>query len=605
MKHVGMNAAPILTRIIVACALAMSGCPLLAYDISLPSPVGATPLSLQLSHAGPGGGLITPGPPMGTPFLPPSVFSTPLPRGSGSRALGFSGAFTAIADDASAASWNPAGLVQLERSEASIVARGAAENNTHRSPDSTFLSGSDEFQSANINYLSVVVPFYSTLLKRNVVSSFNYQEVYDFNQDFNATVTRESTDTLPGQSTSSSFRQTSVVPFSEVVTVGGFEADWVGTVTVANESSIRTDFSEILQANLVSDLEFEQEGGLSAFSPAFAVELTPRLSLGGAVNVHVIDPAQGSSIKSRTRAQYSGTTARRYQSSNTRTSSGDYILNSTVLFRPTAGVRAPPTDFAVNSSGRTPTVTERDSVVVVQPLYTEGTFTEHNRYSDWSGINGNMGLLWTISQACTLGASVDLPWVAKTDQTRTTRNQATTYNIARTQVLSTVDDVETVSKSVEFEFPLSMAMGFVWHWTQNLYTSVDLGFAQWSEFSYKADGETRINPMSGQPHDVDPLDDTLSTRAGFEYLVITDARTYPIRAGAGWEERPSIDGNDDYYTLSVGSGIAFGEEGNSYFIDVAYAFTFAEDIRGFVPLQSDLETDVTEHQTYVTLLKHF
>ncbi len=41
--------------------------------------------------------------------------------GSGARALGMAGAFTAIADDATAASWNPAGLCVLERPEASLV----------------------------------------------------------------------------------------------------------------------------------------------------------------------------------------------------------------------------------------------------------------------------------------------------------------------------------------------------------------------------------------------------------------------------------------------------------------------------------------------------
>ena len=41
--------------------------------------------------------------------------------GSGARAMGMAGAFIAIADDATAASWNPAGLIRLERPEVSIV----------------------------------------------------------------------------------------------------------------------------------------------------------------------------------------------------------------------------------------------------------------------------------------------------------------------------------------------------------------------------------------------------------------------------------------------------------------------------------------------------
>ena len=55
--------------------------------------------------------------------LPPSInFATsPSPVGSGARAAGKSFAFIAVADDATAASHNPGGLVQLERPEMSVV----------------------------------------------------------------------------------------------------------------------------------------------------------------------------------------------------------------------------------------------------------------------------------------------------------------------------------------------------------------------------------------------------------------------------------------------------------------------------------------------------
>lgn len=57
--------------------------------------------------------------------------SSPNPVGSGARAIGMGGAFIAVADDATAASWNPGGLVQLERPELSVVDEGCyrLENN--------------------------------------------------------------------------------------------------------------------------------------------------------------------------------------------------------------------------------------------------------------------------------------------------------------------------------------------------------------------------------------------------------------------------------------------------------------------------------------------
>ncbi|MBK5257140.1 MAG: hypothetical protein JJE39_14010 [Vicinamibacteria bacterium] len=43
------------------------------------------------------------------------------PVGTGARGLGMGGAFIAVADDGTAASFNPAGLSQLRRSEISLV----------------------------------------------------------------------------------------------------------------------------------------------------------------------------------------------------------------------------------------------------------------------------------------------------------------------------------------------------------------------------------------------------------------------------------------------------------------------------------------------------
>ena len=56
-----------------------------------------------------------------TLFQQIGVASSPNPVGSGARAIGMGGAFIGVADDATAASWNPAGLIQLERPELSVV----------------------------------------------------------------------------------------------------------------------------------------------------------------------------------------------------------------------------------------------------------------------------------------------------------------------------------------------------------------------------------------------------------------------------------------------------------------------------------------------------
>jgi len=79
------------------------------------------------------------------------------PVGSGARALGMGGAFIAIADDATAASWNPGGLIQLETPEISIVGTyfDRTENNSFKNEDDDQQTVND----ANINYLSAAHPF--------------------------------------------------------------------------------------------------------------------------------------------------------------------------------------------------------------------------------------------------------------------------------------------------------------------------------------------------------------------------------------------------------------------------------------------------------------
>lgn len=103
--------------------------------------------------------------------------SSPNPVGSGARALGMGGAFIAVADDATAASWNPGGLIQLETPEISAVSEAF-----YRVEDNTFgtnpeASGKQGVSRAGLNYLSAAYPF--AIQEWNMIVSLNYQHLYD------------------------------------------------------------------------------------------------------------------------------------------------------------------------------------------------------------------------------------------------------------------------------------------------------------------------------------------------------------------------------------------------------------------------------------------
>lgn len=99
--------------------------------------------------------------------------------GAGARAEGFGGAFIGVADDATAIVWNPAGLGQLERMEASAVGRYVSETSEFQS-----LLPSDTYKSANtqshfsFNFASLAVPFSAG--STNIVLAAAYQSQLDF-----------------------------------------------------------------------------------------------------------------------------------------------------------------------------------------------------------------------------------------------------------------------------------------------------------------------------------------------------------------------------------------------------------------------------------------
>jgi len=156
----------------------------------------------------------------------PSSFN---PVGSGARALGMGGAFIAVADDATAASWNPGGIIQLELPEISAV--GAA---FYRNEDNTFgtnpeASGDQSVSEGRVNYLSAAYPF--SLLNHNMIVSLNYQNLFDFTREWR---------------------------FPLLLDSDGFMVDQF--------------------------VDYEQEGSLSAIGLAYCVEVMPRFSFGFTLN---------------------------------------------------------------------------------------------------------------------------------------------------------------------------------------------------------------------------------------------------------------------------------------------------------------------------------
>jgi long-subunit fatty acid transport protein len=162
--------------------------------------------------------------------------STPNPVGSGGRAMAWGSAFIAVADDATAASWNPGGLAQLVLPEAS-----AALSYHSRLEDLDFAgfsvdSSSNSRSTGNINYASVVYPFH--VGEVNMVASLNYQRLYEFDRDLSYEV---------------------------------------------------SDVDLATGDRFVETRSLEQLGALTTVTPAYCIQILPQWSVGLAVNFWGLD----------------------------------------------------------------------------------------------------------------------------------------------------------------------------------------------------------------------------------------------------------------------------------------------------------------------------
>jgi long-subunit fatty acid transport protein len=164
------------------------------------------------------------------------ISASPTPIGSGARAAGMADAFVAIADDATAASWNPAGLVQLERPELSVVGAYNSVLEWFQADYHEEFEGSHYTDNLDLNYMSAAFPLPKLVLGRNICVSLNYQHKYDFSRAFDFDLNRSD---------------------------------------VAEDGRSLNDFLHFA---------FKQDGGLSTITPAVAFEITHRISLGAALN---------------------------------------------------------------------------------------------------------------------------------------------------------------------------------------------------------------------------------------------------------------------------------------------------------------------------------
>jgi long-subunit fatty acid transport protein len=451
------------------------------------------------------------------------VNSSPNVVGSGARALGMGGAFIAVADDATAASWNPGGLTQLERPELSFVYswKWFTESFTRTprvSPDDGFEADIDE-----INYLSFAFPIPWTIAGRNLVLSLNYQRKYDFDRSLD------------------------------------FRARVFGR-----------------NAEALYDIDYDQEGSLSAISPAFGFEITDQLSIGMVMNIwnSALVPDN----------QWEITTKRR-------------------------GI------LRVFGGG-----------AIGMPAF--GQYNTYEKFEDVEGINYTFGVLFKPTDRLSLGAVYHTAYSIDAKYTRMTRLR-NPYGIDSYESDVRIEWPDAIGMGIAYRFP-----------NDKLTLSLDVTRRDWDNFvqidrrgglaGMRIDPlrrleQNRVSPITGLAKWQSPHDPTYTVRLGGEYVFVEPKRARQnylpsLRAGLFYDPEPAGGRKDtwwgvsrgsgkpdDYFGVTIGGGVLIHNRVN---LDAAYEYRWGNRVRrdtlaGAGMVERSFHEDVGQHLFYLSTVIYF
>lgn len=192
-------------------------------------------------------------------------------QGDGARAMGTGGAFIAIADDATAVSYNPAGLAQLLQPEGSIGIQGLSREQTFTGATgqgggfpTTFEDTSNQDRHVRPSFVSYTIPWKRGGLNRSLL--FSYQRMFDFTYDSSVRYLATTAGGATTQAISQGVHQTGGIDLysmafaaelSQRILLGISLNAWQGRWQFGSTSSRTTSgVSQVFDSNLTQDSAF-------------------------------------------------------------------------------------------------------------------------------------------------------------------------------------------------------------------------------------------------------------------------------------------------------------------------------------------------------------
>ena len=502
-----------------------------------------------------------------------TITSAPSPVGSGARAMGQAGAFIATADDATAASWNPAALIILEHPEASVVGSSEAQARSFAH------AGTESFDYYAFNYLSASYPF--SIKEKNFVVSLNYQRLYDFNYKLERSLQGLVPDRVAYNSPDFSGHPCwdfsgptpKMIPCTAGTPTDPSDDYYLGVV---NQDIKRI---EALRQKIT------QQGDIGAVGPALAMQITPKIALGVAYNFWM------DGLLNRGYTRTTEQSQKVFEQNNTFTFED---LNLNLNYDP--GV-----DAGYPNPG-VPKVTR--------------SHVKFDEKFKFRGQNFNAGLLLNLSARNKLGLVYRSGFDA---------NIAWKVDMIQTDELLVGNSFQQIgsfrtshqSQDLTMHFPDQFGIGFSNRFSDAFTMALDLTYVRWDAFTAE---HLAADPMTGRSHretfsavsgllqsrsHVDPV---ATVRLGAEYIFIREKIAVPLRAGAFYDPQPAEGAAQNYWGGTLGAGIAW----KSLVVDAAYVYRFANDVDLITVtnpqgtrLQEIGKGDIQQHSFLLSTIYHF
>lgn len=382
----------------------------------------------------------------------------------------------------------------------------------------------------DLNYLSFVYPVRRTIAGRNLILSINYQRQYDFDRKLEYDV--------------------------------GFHTALPGAIQYTR---------------FIGD--YVQRGSLSSLSPAFAFEITNRLSFGFAVNFWDQDLLSSNRWESR--------------------QEGVSLFATNGVFTPAS----------------------------------LGHYRVEEEHNDFKGTNFTFGLHYTPTPRLSLGLVYHTKFTAEVEYVRRTRTFMGGMPIfALTQ-----------TRDREITFPDALGLGIAYRFPNDKLTlSFDVTRREWDDFVVIDKWERlqgpggfgvrfpmprRTSGVTGLSKQLSPHDPTYTVRLGMEYVFVNESKPKQdflpsLRAGVFYDPEPASGRRglwyglgpafglerkgggepDDFFGVALGAGVLIRNRVN---LDLAYQFRWGDGVRVDTFGLKGAEADVRQHALYLSTVIYF